>query len=569
MMKPEPEQTEQQIKESSFVSNQQKKKKRKRTRTMIILGAVAVVAAVGIFLLVTNLGKDESTTSVLNYRVTSVSSGEISSTISGSGTLSALEAESVTAAAESTITSVNFQPGDKISAGDVVMTLTSDELESQLESLQDDLSSTRSSLASARQYLTNLNVTATKSGIIKSVLVGVGDVVDDMAYLCRIATDGKMKVVITTVDGMKLYDAVTVQIGDETQDGYVTAISGGNATVVFTDDYYPVGTSATVLNSDGAALGTGTLNVNEYVDVTAAYGQIATVLAKENTKVSKGSTVFTLAQGAPTATYTALKDTETDLLDQISDIEDQLTIKAEYDCELTSLSVTAGDTVSAGTALCTLTGTSGYTLALSIDELDIASVKLGQNATITLDALDGEFTGTVTNISYSGSGSYVTSYTATITTEPIDGAYPGMSASVEVITETSGETMIVSVSAVQYEGDTAYVLLAGDDASNGDTLSANEIDLDSLTRVTVTTGMSDGSYIAISGEGLSAGSLIWMPERTTTATYSDDEETTTTFTMGGMSGGQMPTGDFSSGGQMPSGNYGGGQMPSGGTAPNN
>lgn len=569
MMKPEPEQTEQQIKESSFVSNQQKKKKRKRTRTMIILGAVAVVAAVGIFLLVTNLGKDESTTSVLNYRVTSVSSGEISSTISGSGTLSALEAESVTAAAESTITSVNFQPGDKISAGDVVMTLTSDELESQLESLQDDLSSTRSSLASARQYLTNLNVTATKSGIIKSVLVGVGDVVDDMEYLCRIATDGKMKVVITTVDGMKLYDAVTVQIGDETQDGYVTAISGGNATVVFTDDYYPVGTSATVLNSDGATLGTGTLNVNEYVDVTAASGQIATVLAKENTKVSKGSTVFTLAQGAPTATYTALKDTETDLLDQIADIEDQLTIKAEYDCELTSLSVAAGDTVSAGTALCTLTGTSGYTLALSIDELDIASVKLGQNATITLDALDGEFTGTVTNISYSGSGSYVTSYTATITTEPIDGAYPGMSASVEVITETSGETMIVSVSAVQYEGDTAYVLLAGDDAQIGDTLSASEIDLDSLTKVTVTTGMSDGSYIAVSGEGLSAGSLIWMPERTTTATYSDDEETTTTFTMGGMSGGQMPTGDFSSGGQMPSGNYGGGQMPSGGTAPNN
>ena len=40
--------------------------------------------------------------------------------------------------------------------------------------------------------------------------------------------------------------------------------------------------------------------------------------------------------------------------------------------------------------------------------------------------------------------------------------------------------------------------------------------------------------------------------------------------MGGMSGGQMPSGDFSGGGQMPSGNFsGGGQMPSGGTAPNN
>jgi HlyD family secretion protein len=279
--------------------------------------------------------------------------------------------------------------------------------------------------------------------------------------------------------------------------------------------------------------------------------------------------VFTLAEGAPTATYTALKDTEADLLDQIADLEGQLTIKAEYDCELTSLSVAAWDTVAAGTALCTLTGSSGYTLALSIDELDIASVKLGQSATITLDALDGEFTGTVTNISYSGSGSYVTSYTATITTEPIEGAYPGMSASVEVITDTSGETMIVSVSAVQYEGETAYVLLAGDDAQIGNTLSVNEIDLDSLTKVTVTTGMSDGSYIAVSGEGLAAGDLIWMPELTSTATYSDDEETTTTFSFGGSSG-MMPGSDSMGGGQMPSGDFsGGGQMPSGGTAPSN
>ncbi len=566
MMKTEAEKAETAANDNSFVASQQKKKKRKRTRTLIALGAVVVVVTVGLIVLLNVLGKDKDTTSVLNYRVTSVSSGEISSTISGSGTLSALDAESLTAAAESTITSVNFQPGDKISAGDVVMTLTSDELESQLESLQDDLSATRNSLATAKQYLTNLNITATKSGVIKSILVGAGDVVDDMEYLCRIATDGKMKVVIPAVDGMKLYDAVTVQIGDETQDGFVTALSSGNATVVFTDDYYPIGTSVTVLDESDATLGTGTIDVNEYVDITAASGQIATVLIKENTKISKGSTAFTLASGAPTATYTALKETEADLLDQIADIEDQLTIKAEYDCELTSLSVAAGDTVSAGTALCTLTGTSGYTLALSIDELDIASVALGQSATVTLDAIEGEYTGTVTNISYSGSGSYVTSYTATITTEPIEGAYPGMSASVEVITDTSGDTLIVSVSAVQYDGDTAYVMLAGDDAVLGNTLTENELDLDSLTKVTVTTGMSDGSYIAITGEGLLAGDLIWMPERTTTATYSESEETTTTFSMGGGMSGEMPSGNFG-GGEMPSG--GNGNMPSGGMAPSN
>jgi len=546
--------------ESSFVKSQQKKKKRKRIRTIIALCTAAVVVTAGVIVLLNVLGKEEGNASVLNYRASSVSSGEISSTISGSGTLSALESSSLTAAAESTVTEINFEPGDTVAAGDVVMTLSSDDIDAQIESLNDELTSTRSSLATARQYLTNLSITATKSGIVKDIQADAGDIVDDMEYLCRIATDGKMKLTIPAADGMQRYDAVTVQIGDETQDGYVTEIADGTATIVFTDHYYAVGTEATALNEAGGVLGTGTINVNEFVDVTAASGRIATVKVKENSRISKGATVFTLAKGAPTETYTALKQTETDLLEQIADLEDQLTIKAGYDCVLTSLSVSKGDTVSAGSSLCTLTGTEGFTLSLSIDELDIASVALGQSATVTLDAIDGEYGGTVTNISYSGSGSYVTSYTATITTDPIEGAYPGMSASVEIITETSGDTLIVSVSAVQYEGDSAYILLAGDDAQLGATASEDQIDLDALTKVTVTTGMSDGSYIAVSGGGLAVGDLIWVPELTTTSTYSEDEDAATTFSFGsgGMGGDMSGGGDFS-GGERPGGN--GGMVP--------
>jgi HlyD family secretion protein len=555
--------------ENSFVKSQQKKRKRKRTRTIVALSVTAVAVTAGVLFLLNALGGGDENTSVLTYRVSSVSSGEISSVISGSGTLSALDSSSVTAAAASTVTAVAFQPGDKIAAGAVVMTLSSEELESQLESLNDELVSTRSSLASTRQYLTNLKITATKSGIVKDVQANVGDIVDDMDYICRIATDGKMQLEIPADDGMRQYDAVTVQLGGETQDGYVTAITDGIATIVFTDHFYPVGTEATALDEDGNLLGSGMINVNEFVDVTAASGRIADIKATENTRVSRGSTVATLAKGAPTAEYTALKETEADLLDQIADVEDQLSIKAEYDCVLTALSVSEGDTVSAGGSLCTLTGTDGFTLALSIDELDIASVALGQSASVTLDAIDGEYGGTVTNISYSGSGSYVTSYTATVTTDPIEGAYPGMSASVEITTETSGDTLIVSVSAVQYDGDSAYLLLAGDDVQSGSSLSIEQLDLDSLTKLPVTTGMSDGSYIAVSGDGLSAGDLIWVPTLTTTAAYSADEDATTTLNFGGtIDGGTFNGGDFN-GGTPPEGNFGGGNRVGGGYVPAN
>ena len=547
--------------ESSFTGSKQKKKQQKRTRTLILIGSAVVVVAVAIVLILTLTKKDGSDTSTLNYRVAAVSSGEIRTTISGSGTLSALEAKTVTTTAESTVTAVNAKPGDAIKAGDVVLTMTSSEVESQLDELKSDLTSTRSSLASAKQLLTNLKVTNSKAGIVKDIQAKVGSVVDDMSYLCRIATDGKMQLSIPVTSGVGQYDAVTVVVGEDEQEGYVTQISDGMATVVFEDNYYPVGTSATVLDANGATIGTGTMDVNEYVDVTAASGKIATIEVEDNDKVGRGATIFTLAEGAPTATYTTLKKTETVLVNQIADLEDLLTVTADTDCTVTSLSVAAGDTVDAGTTVCILTGTNGFTLDLSIDELDIASVALDQSATVTLDALDGEYTGKVTNISYSGSGSYVTSYTATITTDPIEGAYPGMSASAEIVTDTSGETLIVPVSAVQYDGDTAFVYLAGDDAQLGDTLADGALDLDKLTKVTVTTGMSDGSYIAVTADGLAADDLIWMPERTSTKTYSEDDSTTTSFSMGG--GSMMMGGGDSSGFTPPSGGMGG-QMPSGG-----
>lgn len=543
--------------ETSFTAAKRKKQKQKRTRNIIIIGAAAVLVAIGAIVIMTLSQNSGDGTSTLNYRASAVSSGEISVTIDGSGTLSALESQAVTTTAESTVTAVNFAPGDAIQAGDVVMKMTSTDVESELSDLKDDLSTTRASLATAKQLLTNLNVTASKGGIVKDIQAQVGSIVDDMDYLCLIATDGKMQLSIPVTDGMAQYDAVSVQIGEDEQEGYITKIEGGMATVVFTDNYYPIGTSATVISESGASLGSGSITVNEYVEVTAASGKIASIKVTDNQKISKSSTVFTLAEGAPTAAYTKLKNTEAELLTKIEDLEGLLTVKADTDCTLTALSVKAGDTVAAGTAVCTLTGTGGFTLALSIDELDIASVKLGQSATVTLDALEGEFTGKVTNISYSGSGSYVTSFTATITTEPIEGAYPGMSASAQIVTETSGETLIVPVSAVQYEGDTAFIYLADEGTQSGTMLADGALDLDKLTKLTVITGMSDGSYIAVTAEGLAAGDVVWVPERTSNATYSSSSTSeTASFTMIGQGGMTMPSGD--SGFEPPSG-MGGGQ----------
>jgi hypothetical protein len=108
-----------------------------------------------------------------------------------------------------------------------------------------------------------------------------------MDYLCLIATDGNMRLTIPAVDGLQQYDAVTVVIGEDEQDGYVTELADGVATIVFDDDYYVVGTSATALDENGTTLGTGEIDVNEYIEITAASGRIDTVNILKTPKSAK------------------------------------------------------------------------------------------------------------------------------------------------------------------------------------------------------------------------------------------------------------------------------------------
>ena len=273
--------------EATFGNTKQKKKKQKRMRTLIVIGAIAVILAVGTILIVNASKKGGDSTKQINYTVNAISSGEISTTISGSGTLAALENQSVTTTEESTVTAVNFAPGDTVKAGDVVLTMTSPEVESELSDLNDELSDTRASLATAKQLLTNLKVTASKGGVVKDIKASVGTIVDDMDYLCLISTDGKMQLSIDATDAMEQYDPVTVAVGEDEQEGYITKMESGVATEVFEDNSYSVGTSATVKSEDGATLGTGNITVNEYVEVTAASGKIATVAVTDNQTVSK------------------------------------------------------------------------------------------------------------------------------------------------------------------------------------------------------------------------------------------------------------------------------------------
>lgn len=236
---------------------------------------------------------------------------------------------------------------------------------------------------------------------------------------------------------------------------------------------------------------------------------------------------------------------EGDVLAVITSDKGEEEITAPCDGILIEFPIKAGDEVAAGGSVAMVMGKDGFTMGIAVDELNISSVALDQEVSFTIDAVDGDYTGSVTAISYNGSTSGgTTAYQITAAVDYVEGVYPGMSASAKIVIEDSGDGWIVPVDAVGTSGDDHYIYLAPSGAALGTSYEEGEIDLQTLTKVAVETGMSDGSYILIESDELAEGDLIIMTKITSTLTGSDGEKEGGGFGgMGGFPGG-MNFGDF-------------------------
>lgn len=324
-------------------------------------------------------------------------------------------------------------------------------------------------------------------------------------------------------------------------------------------------TAATVLPEALGRSGVERITTYEVEEIT--YGNVSQTISGSGTLTPITQKTVTSEYGGEVKStdFTAGDEvTKSDVLAVITTDGGDKEIKAPFDGVLIEFPLEEGDSVSAGDTAALVMGKDGFTMGIAVDELNISSVEKGQDVTFTVDAADGEYTGSVTEISYNGSTSGgTTAYQVTAQVEYLEGVYPGMSASCEIVIEDSGEGLIVPVDAVSTSGDDSYVYLAPSGAEAGDSYEEGDINTDKLTKVNVETGMSDGSYIMIESDELSEGDFIVITKITSTQTGSEgDEENGGMGAFGGM--GELPEGmdfgDFDFGdfedfdpSQMPSG----------------
>lgn len=188
-------------------------------------------------------------------------------------------------------------------------------------------------------------------------------------------------------------------------------------------------------------------------------------------------------------------------------------IKAPFDGVVAKLSVRPVDSVSSGASFGTLVG-SGMIATITLNEVDVLKVKTGQPARLTFDAIDGlTIPGIVAAVDQVGTVSQgVVSYTVTIAFDRNDDRIrSGMSSSATIVTDERNAVLTVPNSAIKSRGfgQNSYKYVEIKDENNSSTAST------SLTQIKVETGLSNDTLTEVTS-GLSEGDSIVV--RTVAAT---------------------------------------------------
>ena len=151
------------------------------------------------------------------------------------------------------------------------------------------------------------------------------------------------------------------------------------------------------------------------------------------------------------------------------------------------------------TELCTLTDYDTAKITLTVDELDIAQLSIGQAVTVTLDALPGQsFDGEITEIDPNGENSGgSTKYSVTVTLPRTEDMLTGMNAAVRVQLKENDGRLLIPLAAVQEDANGIYVCTGYDKSSEEATDS-----------IEITTGLSDGENVEVLS-GLSEGDTVY------------------------------------------------------------
>ena len=464
----------------------------------------------------------EAAATEITYQQEQVQRRSITNSLSSSGTLEPANSYTVSTLVSAEVLSDTFEEGDLVEEGQLLYTLDASDASSSQTQAQNSYSQAKSSYdqAVAAKY-----PEADLTGTISEVYVRNGDTVSAGTELLKIVGDNNIYIdfLFAYADSADFYVGQTATIFIDglagTLTGTVSAVSQGEMvsdngmmlTTVRVKAVNPglITASYTASASIGSyvSYGESPIQISESSVVTAeASGKISGLNFLAGDSISAGDRICTITgdsvdnqiENARINLENAQSSVQT-AADKLEDYQ----ITAPISGTVVTKTAKAGDKVEGGSSgtLCTIYDLSYLEMTMSIDELDIGSVAVGQTVEITADAVEGKtYTGTVTRVSVAGTtAGGITTYPVT---DETDGLLPGMNVDAEIVLDQAEDVLAIPSGAVN-RGDT--VLITADSPS-----AANALDQEApegYVYVSVETGVSDDSYIEILS-GLQEGDTV-------------------------------------------------------------
>ncbi len=505
-----------------------------------------------------------STTGVTRYVLSPVTKGTIVSSVADSGQVSALNQINITPTVSGALTEVNVKPGDAVRAGETLFNIDDTTAQKSVRDAQITLQNANLALQKLQLQNSDASLNTALTQAYNSGFSGTTTAISDL----NSTLNGLESVLLTKQD---LSDSVVRAKGATAQNYEQTALTA----------YYAAKTAFQKNNADFAMLSNtpGKADVKNIIQETydttnllsialkdsadfvsymqqdstnaSSFASYQTTLAGYSTTINGDLTSLLSAQtniqNSETAFPTDNLNTQSAQItvqqaqNTLSDAEQNLSyyhITAPFDGVMASVPVIKGQNVGSGTTLGTII-TSKDLAVVSLNEIDVAKISLGEKATLTFNAIPNlTIAGQVVEIDSTGTVSQgVVNYNVQISfdTTSNEGVKPGMSVNAAIITAVAQNVLEVPSSAIKTQGGVSYVQMfntalpapaAGVQGSVSTVPPRNQ---------TVVTGVTDGTSTEITS-GLKEGDEIVT--KTITSTTKTTATTTAPSILGGGGGGR-------------------------------
>jgi HlyD family secretion protein len=438
-----------------------------------------IILVLLIFVLVFLLNSRAKTNSQVTYRPVKISRGDITQTIDAVGNVQAIPSAILTWQTTGVVGEVKIREGDKVNAGDAILNLLDESLPASILDAKTDLLTAQLDLEKLKVGNPDLE-TATQALADAQYDYTIKKVIRDY-YITTGASDDKIAA------GRKVYDLAN--------EVYLTAKNGYDALIDKPKNDPQKLQAAEKLRNASLQRDSAIINLTRIIGNYWNYS-LETVFNRFDTAKT------TLAQAK--ITWGKLYNNKSSYLDAAEAKVQALTntinsdrIIAPFNGTITDVLSSSGESVSSGTEAVQLDDLTHLVIDVSVSEVDINKLSVGQEAIISFAAIPTRtYKGLVTRIGNAGSSSSgVVQFGVSIQVMNADNLVkPGFSATISiVIKKTQNALLVPNLAVTTGSGGKSYVLI-----NSSGKIAPLEIEL----------GLKSDTYTEVSSDNLKEGDTV-------------------------------------------------------------